>query len=276
MAVSSRSERSECEERRTRAKVKDEGCPLPDNREPVRPVRRALTNLRLMDPAFVWQSPSAPPPPQGWVTLDVAAGITGLSAKTIRNWARKQKITSKLMDDERVVLRSEVVERARKRAEAEASKQQKAAPSKKKSKKKRKAAAPSPPKEPPAAEPPAAPNEISGDGGEPPVQPPLPPVPEGSMLVPIDEWRRLLNQLGNLHEAGQQLADARERAAKAETEAHFLKERVRELRTRLEVADQPPPEPSPEPEPEPEPAIEHDDPGPLWLYLVRRWGTRGR
>ena len=96
------------------------------------------------------------------------------------------------------------------------------------------------------------------------------------MLVPIDEWRRLLNQLGNLHEAGQQLAEARERAAKAETEAQFLKERVRELRTRLETAEQPPPEPAPEPELVPEPFIEQHDPGPLWLYLVRRWGSRSR
>jgi hypothetical protein len=95
------------------------------------------------------------------------------------------------------------------------------------------------------------------------------------MLVPIDEWRRLLNQLGNLHEAGQQLADARERAAKAETEAQFLKERVRELRTRLETAEEPP-EPVMVPEPEPEPPIEQRDPGPFWLYLVRRWGARGR
>ena len=40
----------------------------------------------------------------------------------------------------------------------------------------------------------------------------------------------MLNQLGNLHEAGQQLAEARERAAKAETEALFLRERLAEMR----------------------------------------------
>jgi hypothetical protein len=61
--------------------------------------------------------------------------------------------------------------------------------------------------------------------------------PEGSILVPIDAWDRLLGQLGNLHEAGQQLADARERAAKAETEAEFLKERLREMRKRAEQAE---------------------------------------
>lgn len=57
-----------------------------------------------------------------------------------------------------------------------------------------------------------------------------PGAPEGSMMVPLDAWNRMLNQLGNLHEAGQQLAEARERAAKAETEAMFLRERLRELR----------------------------------------------
>ena len=62
-------------------------------------------------------------------------------------------------------------------------------------------------------------------------------VPEGSILVPIDAWDRLLGQLGNLHEAGQQLADARERAAKAETEAEFLRERLREMRKRAEGAE---------------------------------------
>jgi hypothetical protein len=77
-------------------------------------------------------------------------------------------------------------------------------------------------------------------------------VPEGSILVPLDAWDRLLGQLGNLHEAGQQLADARERAAKAETEAEFLRERLREMRKRIDDAelaldlhDHRPPEPPP-------------------------------
>jgi hypothetical protein len=60
--------------------------------------------------------------------------------------------------------------------------------------------------------------------------------PASGVIVPLDQWTRVLNQLGNLHEAGQQLADARERAAKAETEAAFLKERLRELRAELEAA----------------------------------------
>jgi len=57
------------------------------------------------------------------------------------------------------------------------------------------------------------------------------PTSDGNaMLVPRDAWDRLLAQLGNLHEAGQQLAEARERAAKAETEAAFLRERLAEIR----------------------------------------------
>lgn len=51
-----------------------------------------------------------------------------------------------------------------------------------------------------------------------------------TMIVPIDAWNKMLNQLGNLHEAGQQLAEARERAGKAETEAMFLRERLAEMR----------------------------------------------
>jgi DNA-binding transcriptional MerR regulator len=198
-----------------------------------------------MDPAFVWQTPSPPPPPRGWVNIDDAARSTGVPATTIRNWARKQKIASKLDGNERMVLRAEVVERARHLGRLESQGQT--------------------PVGVPAASPP-----------EPAVRPPDPPVPEGSMLVPIDEWRRLLNQLGNLHEAGQRLAEARERAARAETESQFLKERVRELRTRLEAVEEPTPESVAQPEPAPQPPVEQGDPGPFWLYLVRRWGSRSR
>ena len=78
--------------------------------------------------------------------------------------------------------------------------------------------------------------------------------PEG-VLVPLDQWTSLLNQLGNLHQAGQQLAEARERAAKAETEAKFFSERLKEMREELAEAKLKvsPPEPVPAP-PEPTPA----------------------
>ena len=55
-------------------------------------------------------------------------------------------------------------------------------------------------------------------------------VPEGSMLVPRDAWHRILDQLGNLHIAGQELAEARERAVRAETEVVFLRERLADIR----------------------------------------------
>jgi len=53
---------------------------------------------------------------------------------------------------------------------------------------------------------------------------------DGAMLVPLDTWTRILEQVGHVHEAGQQVAEARERAARAETENRFLKEQLAELR----------------------------------------------
>lgn len=58
------------------------------------------------------------------------------------------------------------------------------------------------------------------------------PVPDGSMLVPLDTWTRILEQIGHVHEAGQQLADARERAARAETENEFLRSQVADLKAK--------------------------------------------
>jgi hypothetical protein len=57
---------------------------------------------------------------------------------------------------------------------------------------------------------------------------------EGSLLVPLDAWNTVLNQLGNLHEASQQMAEARERAAKAESEADFLREKLKNTRQQLD------------------------------------------
>lgn len=54
--------------------------------------------------------------------------------------------------------------------------------------------------------------------------------PEGGIIVPLDAWNAMLRQLGNLHQAGQELAEARERAARAEAERDFLKERLYEAR----------------------------------------------
>ena len=96
-----------------------------------------------------------------------------------------------------------------------------------------------------------------------------PDIPEGTMLVPLDAWNKMLNQLGNLHEAGQQLAEARERAAKAETEVQFLRERLADLRT----ADPATPPLGTAP---PEAPSTDDTPEPLWVDLYRRWNRRRR
>ncbi len=58
--------------------------------------------------------------------------------------------------------------------------------------------------------------------------------PEESLLVPLDAWNTVLNQLGNLHEANQMMAEARERAAKAEAESEFLREKLKTIRQQLE------------------------------------------
>ncbi len=81
------------------------------------------------------------------------------------------------------------------------------------------------------ATPPVAPGASTRDSGA---------VPAGTMLVPREAWEQTLAQLANLHEAGRELAEARERAAKAETEARFLRERLTELR-----AHEAPPAPAP-------------------------------
>jgi hypothetical protein len=86
------------------------------------------------------------------------------------------------------------------------------------------------------------------------------PLASDTMIVPIDAWNKMLLQLGNLHEAGQQLADARERAAKAETEAAFLRERLAEMRRAPEA-----PAPSVEEAPAAPATI------PRWRAVYRSW-----
>ncbi len=91
------------------------------------------------------------------------------------------------------------------------------------------------------------------------------------MLVPLDAWNKMLMQLGNLHQAGQQLAEARERAARAETEVRFLRERLAEMREQARQDPGGPVSPPAEAAP-PEPA--HADEEPLWVDLYRRWKRR--
>ena len=56
---------------------------------------------------------------------------------------------------------------------------------------------------------------------------------EENMLVPVSAWKKVLGQLGNLHEADKLMAEARERAAKAEAESEFLREKLKNTREEL-------------------------------------------
>ncbi|MEN8238232.1 MAG: hypothetical protein ABFR53_03410 [Actinomycetota bacterium] len=109
-----------------------------------------------------------------------------------------------------------------------------------------------------------------------------PIAPEGTLLVPLDSWNKMLNQLGNLHEAGQQLAEARERAAKAETEAKFLRERLAEMRAQnTETRQQTPDTRHQIPEATSTPAITDEEPPDeakpttsYWRYVTLGWRDR--
>lgn len=109
--------------------------------------------------------------------------------------------------------------------------------------------------------------------------PPVPasatPVASDSVLVPLDQWNRLLGQLGNIHEAGQQLAEARERMGRAETENVFLKERIRDLRAQLEkdetpVVIDPPVSDQPKAAPPPARTLNVELKIPAWVARLRR------
>jgi hypothetical protein len=56
-----------------------------------------------------------------------------------------------------------------------------------------------------------------------------------NMIIPISAWEAVVNQLGNIHEASQNMAEARERAAKAEAENNFLREKIINLKEDIEI-----------------------------------------
>ena len=189
------------------------------------------------DPAFLWEtealrtssnqaSTTARPTRGDWLTLREASDATGVQLSTLRNWARKGRVPTTLEEStegtHRMVSLEGVRARARQLGHPVVESQ-------------------------PTATPPVAPasSQIVDDEKVTP--------PPGTMLVPIDAWDKMLLQLGNLHEAGQQLAEARERAARAETEAAFLRERLAEMRVAptQEPATSPIPDETPTaPEPE--------------------------
>jgi len=202
----------------------------------VSPIRRLLGD----DP------PRADGDPNWW-SLRTAAEKTGVPIATIRGWYRRGRVTSRKVlgghGPQVEVLAGDVDALASLRTDAPPSRAEAASVP-------RSPAAPSPSQVAPSAS---------------------PSPPEGSVLIPIDSWQKMLTQLGNLHEAGQQLAQARERAAKAETESLFLRERIADMRqtiARLEGTEAPPARPSealedpPEADQAPAEPTADDDPRP--------------
>lgn len=166
------------------------------------------------DPAFIWErrpapsrrpprpaptspkhDPPATSPDAGRITLREAEHRFGVTVSTLRTWARKGSLDAAMTDGpsgrQWMVTPESVAHHLSRAARAES---RTTAP--------RRA--------------PAGRTGPTGDGT--------------AMLVPRDAWDKLMDQLGNLHDAGLRLAEARERAARAETEASFLRERLAELR----------------------------------------------
>jgi hypothetical protein len=260
--------------------------------------RRPVPSKQTRPPIALPQAPTLPAGEQ-WIDLREAENLTGIPASTIRNWARKHRIDSRFEMDEsgdrRYVELTEVIAWAdhlgrqhkrvaiRDTAGTEPPEPEEAPPGDEPVEAQR---AQRPPDDgdldkqaassdevqdeqipDPIARERTEPAPVTETRREQPAAPQQPDIPEGTMLVPLDAWNKLLNQLGNLHEAGQQLAEARERAAKAETEVQFLRERLTELRVKTEPAgeDLETPEPAVAPVEEVEP---------LWVDLYRRWKRR--
>ncbi|MCB1246105.1 MAG: hypothetical protein KDB69_02425 [Acidimicrobiia bacterium] len=205
-----------------------------------------------------------------WVTLKEAESATGIPTNTLRKWVRKDTIATYLESDGDVTLRMVDLDDIRQRA---ADLGRTVTPSEVRE--------PRPEiRDPTPRHPDARSTHEAARADE--------PGPE-TLVVPIDAWNKMLAQLGNLHEAGQQLAEARERAAKAETEASFLRDRLRELREAT-IGDVPSSPTSDEDDP-------LSDPGPVsadelrdlaaasrderptttyWRYLTTGWRDRRR
>lgn len=230
-----------------------------------------------------------------WVDLHDAGELTGIPASTIRNWARKRRIDSRFELDEtgdrRYVELSEVIawaDHLGRQHSRVASRESRVASDEVASRELRvasrevdasvpeaeasdedkiQAQSTKPVEEAPTRdEQPATSHPESQTNASQQLAPEVPEVPEGTMLVPLDAWNKMLNQLGNLHEAGQQLADARERAAKAETEVVFLRERLAELREHTTADKSDPVDDSQ--------TAEASGFDPLWVDLYRRWNRR--
>ena len=206
-----------------------------------------------------------------WRTLREASDLTGIPIGTLRKWCRRETIDSYLESDGGLTLRMVEMGSVRARSAALHGSDGEGAASHEEVASREHVA---------GRQTPVASQEETDPGPEPPE----------TMIVPVAAWNKMLNQLGNLHEAGQQLAEARERAAKAETEALFLRERLAEMRE--DVAGRQSPVASPEevdgrqsPVASPEAVDgERDEAGTagsaeavsFWRYVARGWKGRRR
>jgi hypothetical protein len=243
-----------------------------------------MSRMTEQDAAFLWETEALRVSPQRiaetetetdgteprdgrWVTLREASRATAIPVETLRKWARRATVPTYLTPapggtNIRMVDLDGVERRATELGRTV-----------------QPAIEPPPPPPPPAEPATQAPTPPSATAAASTSTPPTDETPPGTMIVPIDAWNKMLNQLGNLHEAGQQLAEARERAAKAETEASFLRERLTEIRQDAAATTTvPTPESaqSPSATPLPDPATESTTPPEkVWQYLIRRVRHRG-
>ena len=176
----------------------------------------------------VSQGRKAASPVGDWRTLREVSDETGIPIGTLRKWCRRESVDSYLESDGEQTLR--MLEMGSVRANAKAMGRelsrsyQPPATSRQpeEGRQEEESQRPTANSQQPEAPVPGTQYSVPSTAGE----------ASPTMIVPIDAWNKMLNQLGNLHEAGQQLAEARERAGKAETEAKFLRERLAEMRER--------------------------------------------
>jgi hypothetical protein len=167
-------------------------------------LRESAERRRSRPPSPAFRSRRDEPASRGaspLVTLREAHHATGIPIETLRKWARRGHVPSDLRDTEFGLRRLIDLPAVRRRADELG-------------------------RELPPDPAPPEPGDVAPEADA--------SAPPGTMIVPIAAWDRILMQLGNLHQAGRELADARERAAKAETEALFLRERLAELRNRVD------------------------------------------
>jgi hypothetical protein len=224
-----------------------------------------MTVMTDNDPAFLWETEALRESPQRvaeiesegvapesatgrWATLREASRATGIPVETLRKWARRGTIPTHLTatpagPNIRMVDLDGIERRA-----GDLGRTIRSVP----------------------------PPTVAASDSDPIAALSDPPAgaPAGTMIVPVDAWNKMLNQLGNLHEAGQQLAEARERAAKAETEATFLRERLAELRHEPVPLDPGPPTEVQSGDDDTAPATE-PQPEKVWQFVVRRFRDRG-